>query len=68
MAKYKPGQFVRVCIPGRYRVNKVSKLEYPCTTCDIRWVCCLYRTQDQHLFGIPCTTVMGTYTNVKKVK
>ena len=68
MAKYKPGQFVKVNIPGKYRVNKVSELHHPCITCDIRWECCLYRTQGEHLFGTPCTIVIGLNTNIKKVE
>lgn len=68
MPKYKPGQFIRVCVPGRYRVNKVSELEHPCTTCDICWDCCSYIIQGQHLLGMPCSIVIGLYANIKKVK
>jgi hypothetical protein len=68
MAKYKPGQFVKVCVLGRYRVNRVSKLEYPCKTCDIRWECCSYGMQGEHILGIPCSIAIGLHTNIKKVE
>lgn len=69
MPKYKPGQFIKVDIPGRYRASKVLKLGCACITCDIKNECVAYKTlNDRSPFGINCDLALGVYGNVKKVK
>lgn len=67
MAKYKPGQFVKVDVPGKYRVHNVLKSEHPCVTCDLRKECYSYSLNETYLFGIPCVVAIGMFKNVKKV-
>lgn len=67
MPKYKPGQFVKVNIPGRYRANKAKG--HPCMTCDIREECILYSILNRKSpFGIYCRIAIRLHGNVKKVK
>ena len=68
MAKYKPGQFVKVNIPGKYRVNIVLNLTNACTECDIRKECFSYSLQQRYLFAMLCTAAIGLRTNIKKVE
>lgn len=67
MAKYKPGQFVKVTVPGKYRVKK-SKTGTTCRECALCEICGETITSTEIFNHNSCATTLGWDQCLEKVK
>jgi len=64
--QYKPGQFIKVKIPGRYRVAFAKRDEFGCDKCDLSNECSV--TSNLFRNHKSCVATIGWDAYVVKVK
>lgn len=66
MAKYKAGQFVKVTVPGKYRMRR-SKKGAPCLECALNEICNVTLSSIA-IFNTHCINILGWHSYLEKVK
>lgn len=66
--QYRPGQFIGINAPGKYKVTLNHEAGPVCSKCDIFVECWTKRTPDLFKNNKSCTETIGWNTYVVKVK